>query len=132
MNLADKADLPSLGHPRAAGGQLHRLSLFAQQSHLLRGVPESRPEHLIFDARRMDIGDYLLQPLHQFAKGSSAQNTVAPELSGTMRRRESCHSIDATHEWLPYKDRHMETVSCESCHVPTLYASRPSRWTGPC
>ncbi|MEZ4581353.1 MAG: hypothetical protein R3A10_06850 [Caldilineaceae bacterium] len=79
----------------------------------------------------MDIGDYLLQPLHQFAKGSSAQNTVAPELSGTMRRCESCHSIDATHEWLPYKDRHMETVSCESCHVPTLYAPAAEQvdWT---
>jgi len=67
----------------------------------------------------------------QFAKGESAQGTVAPELDNTLRRCESCHSIETTHDWLPYKERHMEVVSCESCHIPEMYA--PSRqfmdWT---
>ncbi|MBN2502706.1 MAG: cytochrome b/b6 domain-containing protein, partial [Anaerolineales bacterium] len=81
-----------------------------------------QPEHLIFDPRRLGFGDYLYQPLHQFARGESAQDNVAPELRGTMRRCESCHSIENTHDWLPYKDRHVDAVSCESCHIPQMYA----------
>lgn len=92
---------------------------------------ESQPDHLLFDPRRIDNGEYLYRPLHQFAKGQSAQGTVAPELDSTLRRCESCHSIENTHDWLPYKDRHMDAVSCESCHIPKMYA--PARqymdWT---
>jgi hypothetical protein len=92
---------------------------------------ESQPDHLIFDPRRIDHGEYLYRPLHEFAKGQSAQGTVASELDNTLRRCESCHSIENTHNWLPYKERHMGAVSCESCHIPEMYA--PSRqyldWT---
>lgn len=92
---------------------------------------ESQPDHLTFDPRRIDNGEYLYRPLHQFAKGQSAQGTVAPELDSTLRRCESCHSIENTHDWLPYKDKHMDAVSCESCHIPKMYA--PARqymdWT---
>ena len=92
---------------------------------------ESQPEHLIFDPRRIDLGEYLYRPLHQFAKGQSAQGNVAPELDNTARRCESCHTMENTHNWLPYAERHSEAVSCESCHVPEMYA--PSRqymdWT---
>ena len=132
VNLADKEDLS-----RAWDIHAERV-VNCTDCHFSLNNPityqesaESRPDHLIFDARRMDIGDYLQQPLHQFAKGQSAQSTVAPELSGSMRRCESCHSIEVTHEWLPYKDRHMEAISCESCHVPMLYAPAKQQvdWT---
>ncbi len=83
----------------------------------------SQPDHLIFDPRRLDIGEYLQKPLHQFARGDSSQGTIAPELKDTMRRCDSCHSTDAAHDWLPYKDRHMQILSCESCHIPKLYSS---------
>lgn len=83
----------------------------------------NRPAHLIFDPRRIDLSEYLNRPLHQFAKGSSAQGTLAPELDNTLRRCESCHSTEVTHNWLPYKERHMSAMSCESCHVPEMYAS---------
>ena len=83
---------------------------------------ETRPDHLAFDPRRMSIGEYLQQPLHQFARGQSAQSALEPGLKDTMRWCESCHSIDATHDWLPYKERHMDAVSCESCHIPKMYA----------
>ena len=82
----------------------------------------NRPEHLTFDPRRMDLGDYLYRPLHEFAKGQSTQSTLAPEYSNTLRRCESCHSIDNTHDWLPYKERHTDALACESCHVPQMYA----------
>jgi thiosulfate reductase cytochrome b subunit len=88
-----------------------------------RESDESRPEHLLFDPRRLDLGEYLYQPLHQFARGESAHNTVAPQLRNTMRRCDSCHSIEATHDWLPYKDRHIEALSCETCHVPEMYSN---------
>lgn len=92
---------------------------------------EKQPDHLIFDPRRIDLGEYLYRPLHEFAKGQSAQGTLAPEYDNTLRRCESCHSIEATHAWLPYKERHTEALSCESCHIPKIYA--PAReyydWT---
>lgn len=92
---------------------------------------ETRPQHLTFDPRRLEIGEYLYQPLHQFARGESTQNNVAPELNDTMRRCESCHSIEKTHNWLPYKERHTEAVSCESCHIPKMYSSAMQQidWT---
>jgi hypothetical protein len=81
---------------------------------------ESQPDHLTFDPRRIDHGEYLYRSLHQFAKGESARGTVNPELDNTQRRCESCHSIEKTHDWLPYKERHMESVNCESCHIPEM------------
>jgi thiosulfate reductase cytochrome b subunit len=82
-----------------------------------------RPGHLMFDPRRVEIGEYLSQPLHQFARGSSAQSTIAPELKDTMRRCESCHAAEESHKWLPYTERHMQAVDCETCHIPKLYSS---------
>ncbi len=82
----------------------------------------NQPEHLTYDPRRLDLGEYLYRPLHQFAKGQSAQSAIAPELDNTLRRCENCHSIEKTHNWLPYKERHTEALACESCHTPQLYA----------
>jgi Ni/Fe-hydrogenase b-type cytochrome subunit len=91
----------------------------------------TRPVHLRFDARRMDISEYLYRPSHQFAKGQATQGALAPELSASMRRCESCHEAEATHNWLPYKDRHFSVMSCESCHIPYIYAPARRRfdWT---
>jgi thiosulfate reductase cytochrome b subunit len=83
---------------------------------------DSQPEHLLFDPRRLELGEYLYQPLHEFARGQSAESTVAPELKDTMRRCDSCHSIEVTHDWLPYKERHVNALSCESCHIPKMYS----------
>lgn len=83
----------------------------------------TKPDHLLFDPRRVEIGEYLEKPLHQFARGSSAQSNLAPELKYTMRTCESCHAVDVTHAWLPYLDSHLEALSCESCHIPQLYSS---------
>lgn len=90
-----------------------------------------RPDHLLFDPRRVGIGEYLLRPLHQFARGNSAQGTIAPNLENTMRRCDSCHDTTKTHDWLPYQDRHMSALSCESCHIPQLYSSANEQhdWT---
>lgn len=80
------------------------------------------PEHLAFDPRRIDLGEYLYRPLHEFAKGQSPQTILAPELDNTVRRCESCHEAEAVHAWLPYQDRHFSALSCETCHTPELFA----------
>lgn len=88
-------------------------------------------EHLTFDPRRIDLGEYLYRPVHEFAKGNSAQSPLAPELDNTLRRCESCHDAEAAHDWLPYLDRHTEALGCETCHIPNLYgpARQTTDWT---
>ena len=84
--------------------------------------PASRPDHLVFDPRRLDLGEYLYRPLHEFAKGASAQGDLAPEFDNSLRRCESCHESENTHTWLPYEAQHTQALACETCHVPRLYA----------
>jgi thiosulfate reductase cytochrome b subunit len=93
--------------------------------------PESRPTHLEFDPRRLTNSDYLTRPLHQFAKGSSIHGLAALESENSLRRCESCHDATHVHDWLPYKQRHFESLACESCHVPKLYgpALQSLDWT---
>jgi thiosulfate reductase cytochrome b subunit len=84
---------------------------------------KSEPSHLLYDPRKLDIGAYLKQPDHNFARGQSAQFNIAPELKGTMRRCDSCHDANKGHaDWLPYIDKHMSAVACETCHLPEMYA----------
>ena len=82
---------------------------------------ESRPAHLDFDPRRMTSSDYLVRPLHQFAKGQSTLGLAAAETQNSLRRCESCHVAENVHEWLPYKQRHFKSLACESCHIPKLF-----------
>lgn len=91
-------------------------------SHLSE-IQSNNPEHLVYDPRALEIGEYLERPDHNFARGESAQFTVAPEYKGTMRRCENCHDANKSHaDWLPYVDTHMEAVACETCHIPQIYA----------
>ncbi|MEZ4767334.1 MAG: cytochrome b/b6 domain-containing protein [Caldilineales bacterium] len=84
---------------------------------------DSQLEHLTYDPRRLEIGEYIERPDHTLARGQSAQFDVAPESRATMRRCESCHDAVPTHQdWLPYAERHMQEVACETCHVPELHA----------
>jgi thiosulfate reductase cytochrome b subunit len=84
---------------------------------------DNQLSHLLYDPRRLEIGEYLQRPDHTLARGQSAQNSVAPESKATMRRCQSCHDAAPTHsDWLPYAERHMQEVACETCHVPQLHA----------
>lgn len=87
--------------------------------------------HLDYDPRRVELGEYILQPVHELARGESAQSTVSPETKGTMRRCESCHNVAKSHDWLPYADNHMESLLCESCHIPEIKnaATQQVDWT---
>ena len=95
-------------------------------------IQKSNPEHLVYDPRSLEIGEYLQRPDHNFARGQSAQFNVAPEYKATMRRCENCHDASKSHaDWLPYIDTHMEVVACETCHIPQMYAPaiQTNDWT---
>ena len=123
MNLAGKADL-------ARAWDLHtERGLQCVDCHYALNNPvlaqtnaKTQPDDIVFDPRRLDFSEYLRRPSHQFARGQSAQYTVAADLKGTMRRCESCHATAAAHAWLPYTDQHLAVVACETCHIPKLYA----------
>lgn len=83
----------------------------------------SKPAHLRYDPRSLEINKYLQRPDHNFARGQSAQFNVAPEYRGTMRRCENCHDAQTSHgNWLPYVETHMARLACESCHIPKMHA----------
>ena len=91
------------------------------------------PGHMDFDPRRSSVGEYLVRPSHQFAKGTTAQGSTARHLGGTMRRCNDCHHAEASHNWLPYQAVHFAALSCEACHIP--HAAAPAvesiDWTFP-
>ena len=123
LNLADKDDLTRPWDVHAERNVQCSDCHFSVNNPIYYQEPaDSRPEHLDFDPRRMDFGDYLQRPDHNFARGQAAQSVVAPIYQDAMRRCDSCHNTDTTHDWLPYTDLHMETLSCESCHIPQIHA----------
>ncbi|OQY47230.1 MAG: hypothetical protein B6242_05525 [Anaerolineaceae bacterium 4572_78] len=124
MNLAGKKDLSRVWDIHAQRVLVCTDCHYSANNPIYYQEPsDSRPSHLKFDSRRRDINEYLYRPSHQFVKGQSSYGTLAPELDASMRRCESCHSIEATHDWLPYKERHLNTMSCESCHIPKMYSN---------
>jgi hypothetical protein len=82
---------------------------------------ETQPANLIFDPRRLEPGEYLYQPSHELARSASTAEGEA--LTSSAARCQECHTLDGTHSWLPYKERHVAALACETCHVPTLYAN---------
>lgn len=100
----------------------------AQAQHL----EQSNPDHLTYDPRRLEIGEYIQRPNHNFARGQSAQYNAEPELKATMRRCDSCHDAAVAHaDWLPYTERHIQVLDCETCHIPQMNAPaiQTADWT---
>jgi len=129
LNLADKGDLS-----RSWDVHAERV-LSCTECHYSLNNPvyyredeASQPDHLTFDPRRLDFGEYLHRPSHILATGPNATTTA----TATMRRCETCHDMESTHSaWLPYVERHSQVVACETCHIPQLYAPALERvdWT---
>ena len=101
------------------------------------GVPAATspggPHHLEYDARRGSIGQYLAAPDHSLARGYGSVDSPGGFPMGNMRRCDGCHDAAATHDWLPFRARHLASLDCETCHIPQINA--PSRmmtdWTLP-
>jgi thiosulfate reductase cytochrome b subunit/Zn ribbon nucleic-acid-binding protein len=58
------------------------------------------------DPRRPSTGEFLARPDHRLAKADCV----------------GCHDTSKSHGFLPYRERHMATVSCEACHVQSTLA----------
>jgi len=96
-----------------------------------QGSDESQPDHLIFDPRRIDLGEYLYRPVHQFAGVRIEGSAISPVAADLPQSCDSCHSMEAAHPWLPYVEAHAAALTCESCHVPEVYgpAYQSVDWT---
>ncbi|MFH1681806.1 MAG: cytochrome b/b6 domain-containing protein, partial [Candidatus Eisenbacteria bacterium] len=92
-----------------------------------RSADAPGPDHLIFDARRMSMGEYLKRPSHRLARAGDGPDGRARGGPGRAQECEGCHLVEKTHEWLPYWKRHVDVLSCNACHAPRLYA--PARRT---
>jgi thiosulfate reductase cytochrome b subunit len=88
---------------------------------------QTTTDHLTFDPRRLGFGEYLARPVHRFSGGLEAGEAA----SVGMRRCADCHNAVDTHTWLPYADRHMQALQCETCHIPQAYTPAFSQydWT---
>jgi len=83
-------------------------------------LDSTRPAHLRFDGRRQTIAEFIRRPSHHFATGSAVQSFAGSAVRDSMRRCGDCHAAEETHDWLPYRDRHLQKVACETCHVPRV------------
>jgi len=132
LNLVDKGDLSRAWDIHAERG-LDCVSCHSSINNSAQVTEDgaTKPGHIVYDPRRPNLDDYLTRPIHQFAKGDTAQGTVAPDLDNTMRTCTGCHDPTEAHEWLPYQERHMQVVACETCHIPTTHAPAAEQydWT---
>jgi len=62
--------------------------------------------HLINDPRSLTISDYLKRPDHRISAVSCTD----------------CHDAKKAHPDLQHRERHLETLACQACHVPELTA----------
>ncbi len=123
MNLADKAELAWAWDLHAERGLTCVDCHYSLNNPVLvQTGSKSQPDGILFDPRRLELGEYLQRPSHQFARGQSAQYAVATDLESAMRRCETCHETAETHAWLPYTEQHMNAVACETCHIPEIHA----------
>jgi thiosulfate reductase cytochrome b subunit len=90
-------------------------------AHARGDIGSSRPAHLRYDPRTLDISQYLRKPDHDIARGPGAHSRA--DATGDMRRCANCHDANSSHAgWLPYVDTHMATLACEACHIPQQHA----------
>ncbi len=106
LNIKDKKtrDFPWDVHARR---QLKCISChFTKNDPRNGGAIGSSLDHLLRDPRRVKPPhQYLMRPDHELNSASCT----------------GCHNPLAVHKNLPYKKRHMDVLSCQSCHVPQLF-----------
>jgi hypothetical protein len=93
LNLADKASLSRAWDIHAERGLKCTDCHYSLNNPIHCQEPPARPpSHLLYDPRRLEIGEYFERPDHTLARGAERPvSAVAPESKATMRRCESCH-----------------------------------------
>jgi thiosulfate reductase cytochrome b subunit/cytochrome c553 len=62
---------------------------------------KARLAYVTMDPRRTSTAEFLVRPDHRLAE---------PDCR-------ACHDAQKTHGFLPYRERHMQVLACESCHA---------------
>ncbi len=68
------------------------------------GRADRKPRSLVYltaDPRRASTAEFLVRPDHRLAEQSCR----------------SCHDALKAHDFLPYRERHMAVVACQTCHL---------------
>lgn len=104
LNIEDKCEMDQPWDVHAARGLTCSNCHFPPNSPKMNHLTKNGLRHLDIDPRTPGIADYLKRPNHDFL---TAQCT-------------DCHDPKKTHESLPFAQRHMETLACQSCHSPSM------------
>lgn len=68
-------------------------------------IKANRLPYLIRDPRLPSISEYVKRPDHNLTADGC----------------ERCHDPGAVHDFLPQRERHLEILECQSCHIPRVY-----------
>lgn len=89
-----------------------RRQLYCNACHFVKNSPRFCGDinmplgHLRKDPRKVQSPrQYLKRPDHNLLAASCT----------------CCHDAFVIHDWMPYKNRHLTVLSCQSCHVPEIY-----------
>jgi thiosulfate reductase cytochrome b subunit len=101
LNLEGKADL-------AAPWDVHAAKLvdciachYASNDPVHTDAKQATLPYLSTDPRRLSNAEFLVRPDHRFAEKGCR----------------GCHDPARAHDFLPYRQRHMDALACESCHA---------------
>lgn len=106
LNLQGKAALDRPWDLHAARGLQCASCHFAANNPKMALVTKRELAHLREDPRSLTIADFLKQPDHLLRAAACRD----------------CHDPRATHDALPYAERHLAALACQTCHTPQLYA----------
>lgn len=77
---------------------------FAPNNPAKAALQHTAIDFLVRDPRRIATSEFLHRPDHRLVAAGCR----------------SCHDATAIHAFLPYRQRHLDTLACQSCHVPRL------------
>ena len=99
----DGLDLPWDVHARRLVGctSCH----FARNNPARSGVRHTALDFVVNDPRKVPVSQFLHRPDHDLVAASCR----------------SCHDPMKVHDFLPYRQRHMDTLDCRACHSARLF-----------
>lgn len=92
-----------------------------------RGTPYE-PEHDVHAAAGLYCTDCHATAHHKIARGSRVTDMYAWERQDVEVRCENCHATGQLHQELPYLNRHLDVIGCETCHIPEVAGAERRVW----
>ncbi|HEX9106806.1 MAG TPA: hypothetical protein VF832_06255, partial [Longimicrobiales bacterium] len=102
LDLQGKADLHAPWDAHAARLVDCVACHYARNDPRHDDLKQASLRYLISDPRRPSTAQFLVRPEHDLAR---------PDCR-------TCHAALAVHDFLPYRERHMQVLACQACHAP--------------